>query len=51
MSNILLAGDSWGIGVFAGVGENYAPTGQGIHSILEDQGTFTVPFLLADTLK
>ena len=38
MSNILLAGDSWGIGVFAGVGENYGPTGQGIQSILEAQG-------------
>ena len=38
MSNILLAGDSWGIGVFAGVGENYGPTGQGIQSILETQG-------------
>ena len=38
MSNILLAGDSWGIGVFTGVGENYGPTGQGIQSILETQG-------------
>jgi hypothetical protein len=38
MSHILIAGDSWGIGVYAGEGENYSPTGQGIHSILEAQG-------------
>lgn len=34
---ILLAGDSWGIGVFQGSGENYRPTGEGIKTILEDQ--------------
>jgi len=38
MSTILLAGDSWGIGVFEGVGDSYGPTGQGIQSILEAQG-------------
>lgn len=38
MANILIAGDSWGIGVFAGKGEAYGPTGQGIQSILESQG-------------
>jgi hypothetical protein len=38
MSNILIAGDSWGIGVFCGVGDNYGPTGEGIHSILESRG-------------
>lgn len=37
MANILIAGDSWGIGVFAGQGSGYGPTGQGIQSILEDQ--------------
>lgn len=36
MSTILLAGDSWGIGVFDGVGDTYGPTGEGIQSILED---------------
>ena len=36
--NILLAGDSWGIGVFTGEGDSYGPTGQGIHSILAAQG-------------
>ena len=38
MANILLAGDSWGIGVFAGEGENYGPIGQGIHTVLESHG-------------
>jgi hypothetical protein len=38
MSNILIAGDSWGMGVFCGVGDNYGPIGQGIHSILESRG-------------
>jgi hypothetical protein len=38
MENILIAGDSWGIGVFTGQGSNYGPTGQGIQSILESQG-------------
>jgi hypothetical protein len=38
MSNILLAGDSWGIGVFSGVGDDYGPTGEGIQSILESLG-------------
>lgn len=33
---ILLAGDSWGIGVFQGVAESYGPTGEGIKTILED---------------
>lgn len=37
MANILIAGDSWGIGVFSGQGSEYGPTGQGIQSILEDQ--------------
>jgi hypothetical protein len=35
---VLLAGDSWGIGVFTGKRNNYGPTGQGIQSILESQG-------------
>jgi hypothetical protein len=35
---ILLAGDSWGIGVFKGQGPAYGPTGQGIHTLLEAQG-------------
>lgn len=38
MSTILLAGDSWGVGVFSGQGDTYGPTGQGIQSILENQG-------------
>jgi len=38
MANILIAGDSWGIGVFCGVGDNYGPTGEGIHSVLESRG-------------
>jgi len=38
MANILLAGDSWGIGVFADQGQGYGPTGQGIASILTSQG-------------
>jgi len=38
MPKILLAGDSWGIGVFSGAGDNYGPTGEGIQSILESIG-------------
>ena len=38
MANILIAGDSWGIGVFSGQGSKYGPTGQGIQTILESQG-------------
>ena len=38
MANILIAGDSWGIGVFSGQGDEYGPIGQGIHTILEEQG-------------
>jgi hypothetical protein len=38
MANILIAGDSWGIGVFSGVGDDYGPTGEGIQSILESMG-------------
>lgn len=38
MANILIAGDSWGIGVYSGAGEEYGPTGQGIQSILESLG-------------
>lgn len=32
--NVLLAGDSWGIGVFAGHGDDYGPIGQGVHTVL-----------------
>lgn len=35
---ILLAGDSWGIGVYQGYDDTYAPTGEGIHSILKNLG-------------
>lgn len=38
MANILLAGDSWGIGVFSNQGDGYAPIGKGMHSILEELG-------------
>jgi len=38
MENILIAGDSWGIGVYTGQDDSYGPTGQGIQSILENQG-------------
>jgi hypothetical protein len=38
MANILIAGDSWGVGVFSGQGIEYGPTGQGIQTILESQG-------------
>ena len=38
MANILIAGDSWGIGVFAGKDDTYGPTGEGIHTLLESQG-------------
>jgi hypothetical protein len=37
MANILIAGDSWGIGVFSGKGDSYGPIGQGIQTILEEQ--------------
>lgn len=36
MSTILLAGDSWGIGVFDGVGDMYGPVGLGINTILAE---------------
>jgi len=35
---ILLAGDSWGIGVFETQNSIYGPTGEGIHTLLEAQG-------------
>lgn len=35
MATLLIAGDSWGIGVFSGLNETYGPTGQGIHTILQ----------------
>jgi len=35
---ILLAGDSWGIGVFKTQDSIYGPTGEGIHTLLEAQG-------------
>jgi len=35
---IVLAGDSWGIGVFEHRDGNYGPTGQGIQSLLENLG-------------
>jgi hypothetical protein len=35
MKNILIAGDSWGVGVFTGQGDSYGPTGEGIHSIFQ----------------
>jgi hypothetical protein len=38
MSTIVLAGDSWGIGVFGGVGSNYGPLGIGPASILQEHG-------------
>ena len=38
MTNILLAGDSWGIGVYQGKGDSYSPIGEGIQSLLEEQG-------------
>jgi len=40
MSTILLAGDSWGIGVYKQDtdGHKWSPTGQGIQSLLESQG-------------
>lgn len=37
MKHILIAGDSWGIGVFSRQGNNYGPTGEGIQSLLENQ--------------
>lgn len=33
---VLLAGDSWGIGVFAGQGSNYGPIGKGVHTVLAE---------------
>lgn len=38
MKKILLAGDSWGIGVYQYTNGEYGPTGQGIESILIDLG-------------
>lgn len=35
---ILLAGDSWGIGVFKTQDSVYGPTGEGIHTLLEARG-------------
>ena len=35
---ILLIGDSWGVGVFSGTGAGYGPTGQGVQTVLENQG-------------
>jgi hypothetical protein len=42
MANILISGDSWGIGVFAGADDTYGPTGEGIHTILEKLGHTTI---------
>jgi len=36
--NILLTGDSWGLGVFANVNNEYGPIGQGIENLLQDKG-------------
>jgi hypothetical protein len=38
MKRILLAGDSWGIGVYQYTNGEYGPTGQGIESILTNLG-------------
>jgi hypothetical protein len=38
MQSILIAGDSWGVGVFSGQGDSYRATGEGIHSILTEMG-------------
>lgn len=38
MSTIVLAGDSWGIGVFGGTGSDYGPLGIGPASILQEHG-------------
>jgi hypothetical protein len=38
MAKILLAGDSWGIGVFSQTQGNYGPTGEGIHTVLQSLG-------------
>ena len=38
MANILLAGDSWGIGVFEKNNNDYGPIGRGVHTILNDIG-------------
>jgi len=35
---ILIAGDSWGIGVFRNIGNTYGPTGQGITTVFENWG-------------
>lgn len=37
MTNILLAGDSWGIGVYQKLDGEYKPTGQGFHTFLDCQ--------------
>ena len=37
-TKILLAGDSWGIGVFKNNNGDYGPTGEGIHTILASLG-------------
>lgn len=37
-TKILLAGDSWGIGVFNNSQGDYGPTGEGIHTILTNLG-------------
>ncbi len=38
MKTILLAGDSWGVGVYANVNNIYAPTGEGMQSLLVQSG-------------
>ena len=38
MKTILLAGDSWGVGVYANVNSIYAPTGEGMQSLLVQSG-------------
>lgn len=38
MDKILLAGDSWGIGVFKNTHGEYGPTGEGIHTLLANLG-------------
>lgn len=39
---ILIAGDSWGIGVFSKFGNVYGPIGQGVHTVLESWGHETI---------
>lgn len=36
--NVLLIGDSWGLGVFSTVDGKYGPIGHGIHTVLESYG-------------